>query len=98
MYYMDHLLILLTAENARELQFRAGSPPIILSEGENHLLQGPSVTDEDMMLLLRSMANSRQMRELRMNGAVQFIYTPRGRSPFLVRANMEDENVEFDVS
>ena len=80
---MDHLLTLLTIEKARELQFRAGSPPVIVLEDEQHSLQGPPITREDVMRLLRSMATSRQMRDLRERG-VQFIYTLPDRSPFLV--------------
>ena len=45
MYYMDHLLILLTAEKARELRFRAGSPPTIVLEDEQHSLQGPPIME-----------------------------------------------------
>ena len=79
MYYMDHLLTLLTTEKGRELQFRAGSPPVIVLEDEQHSLQGPPITREDVMRLLRSMATSRQMRDLRDHGTVQFIYTlPEG--------------------
>jgi len=98
MYHMDHLLSLLTTEKAKEIQFRQGTPPVLVSEGEQHLLQGPPITDEDVTRLFRSMANSRQVRDLRDCGRVEFIYTPRGRSPFLVRAKMEEENVAFDVS
>ena len=98
MYHMDHLLTLLTIEKTKELRFRAGRPPIIVSEAEQHSLQGPPVTAEDVMRLLRSVATSRQMRDLRECGSVHFIYTTRGRSPFVVRAKMEDENVVFDVS
>jgi len=86
MYYMDHLLALLTIEKARELQFRAGSAPVIVLEDEQHSLQGPPITGDDVMRLLRSMATSRQMRDLREHGGVQFIYTLPDRSPFLVRA------------
>lgn len=95
---MEHLLTLLTVEKAVELQFRAGSPPVILSESELHPLQGPPITGEDVVQLFRCLATSRQMRELRVCGAVEFIYAPRTRSPFLVRAKMENENVSFDVS
>lgn len=98
MYDMDHLLTLLTTEKARELQFRPGSPPVIVLEGEQHPLQGPPIMGDDVVRLLRTVANSRQMRDLRERGAVQFVCTVRGRSPFLVRARMEDENVVFDVS
>ena len=98
MYDLDQLLAMLTIEKARQLRFRGGRPPVIVSEDEEHSLQGPPITGEDVVRLLRSMASSREMRDLRACGAVQFIYTTRGRSPFLVRARMEDENVVFDVS
>jgi Tfp pilus assembly ATPase PilU len=95
---MDHLLTLLTTEKAKELQFRAGSPPIMVSEDQQCPLQGPPISGDDVTQLLRSMASSRQMRDLREYGAVQFIYIIRGRSPFLVRAKIEGENLLFDVS
>jgi Tfp pilus assembly ATPase PilU len=98
MYHMDHLLTLLTAEKAKELRFRAGRPPVIVSENEQHSLQGPPIAAEDVWRLLRSMANSRQMRDLRDRGAVSFVYTTRGRSPFLVRAKVEDDEVLSDIS
>src|SRR5204863_9543555 len=56
MYQMDQLLNLLTAEKARVLQFRAGSPPIMLSERERHLLQGPPMSGEDLLTLFRCLA------------------------------------------
>jgi hypothetical protein len=97
-YDMDQLLTMLTIEKARQLRFRGGRPPVMVSEDEEHSLQGPPIPSEDVVRLLRSMASSREMRDLRECGAVQFIYTTQGRSPFLVRARMEDENVVFDVS
>jgi len=98
MYHMDHLLTMLTTEKAKELVFRAGSPPVIVSDREQHSLQGPPTAGEDVMQLLRSLATSRQMRQLRERGTVEFVYTTRGRCPFMVRAKMEDENVVFHVS
>ncbi len=95
---MDQLLTMLTTEKAKELRFRAGSPPVMVSDDEERPLQGPPIPGDEMIRLLRHMATSRQMRDLRERGAVRFIYTPRGRFPFLVRAKMDDENVEFDIS
>jgi hypothetical protein len=97
MYCMEHLLLLLTVEQAKKLQFRAGTPPIIASEDEQHALQGPPLTD-DVLRLLRSVASSRQMRDLRKCGAVQFVYALPDRSPFLVRAKMDDATVVFEIS
>jgi Tfp pilus assembly ATPase PilU len=98
MYQMDHLLDMLTTEKAKALRFRAGHPPIIVSDHEQHALQGPPLTGEEVMLLLRGMAASRLVRELQERSVVQFIYTSRGRSPFLVQAAIRDQNVGFDVS
>ncbi len=98
MYHMDHLLTMLTSEKAKQLEFRAGSPPVIVTDREQRSLQGPPITNEGVLELLRSIATSRQMRSLRESGMVRFVYTRRGRSPFLVRASMKDENVVFTVS
>jgi Tfp pilus assembly pilus retraction ATPase PilT len=98
MYHLEHLLALLTAEKATELQFRAGSPPMVVSENERHPLQGPPTSNEDLMKLLRSLTSSRQMRNLRESGVVRFVYALPGRSPFLVHATMENENIAFDIS
>ena len=98
MYHMDHLLSLLTIEKAKELRFRAGSPPLVVTEDEQRSLQGPPITGEDVERLLRCLATSRQMRDLRKCGKVRLIYTTRGRSPFLVRAEMADQTIVFDIS
>ncbi len=98
MYRLEHLLGLLTIEKAKELQFRAGSPPILVSESEQHLLQGPLLTSEDLLCLFRGLASSRQMRELKAHGTVQFVHTFPNRSPFLVRARIEQGEIVFDVS
>jgi Tfp pilus assembly pilus retraction ATPase PilT len=98
MYQMDHLLALLTIEKARELRFCAGRPPVIVGENDQRSLQGPPITGEDVARLLRNLANSRHMRDLRGCGTVQFVYTSPSRAPFVVRARMEDQNVVFSVS
>jgi Tfp pilus assembly pilus retraction ATPase PilT len=95
---MDHLVTLLTAEKARELRFCAGKPPVLALEKEERPLQGPPIPADEVERLLRSVANSRQIRELQQRGVVQFIFTVRNRVPVLVRAHMEDENLLFDIS
>ncbi len=89
---------MLTHWKAKELLFRPGSPPVIVSEVERYPLHGPPITGEEVMRLLRSMASSRQVRELRACGKVLFVYTLPDRSLFLVCARLEDENVVFEVS
>jgi len=97
MYSMDNLLTLVRTEQARELRVHVGTPPIIVLEEEQHALESPPITPEIAEQLLRSIANTRQMRELKERGAVTFIYTLRGASPFLIRAKIDHENVAFDV-
>lgn len=98
MYSMDHLVTLLTAEKARELRFCAGKPPVMVLDDDQRPLQGPPISGEEVAGLLRSIANSRHMRELQKRGTVQFVFTVRDRMPVLVRARIEDENVAFDIS
>src|SRR5437899_1676531 len=97
MYSMDNLLTLVSVEQAQELRVRAGTPPVIVLEDRPHPLEGPPLTAESAEELLRSIANTRQMRMLRDRGAVEFIYNFRSASPFLVRASIENENVGFVI-
>jgi Tfp pilus assembly pilus retraction ATPase PilT len=97
MYSMDNLLTLISTEHARELRFCAGTPPVVVLGEEPHAMEGPPLTTECAEQLLRSIANTRQMRELWEQGTVTFIYTLPGASPFLVRAALEGENVTFKV-
>jgi len=97
MYSMDNLLTLITTEQARELRFRAGTPPVVVLNDEPHAMEGPPLTAESAEQLLRSVATTRHMRQLRERGEVTFIYTLQGSSPFLIRALIENQNVIFDV-
>jgi Tfp pilus assembly ATPase PilU len=92
---MDQLLQLLTIEKAKQLHVWPGRPPIMVLDDEEHSLQGPAVTGEDAMRLLRSVATSRQIRDLREIGEVSFVYTMPDRSPFVIRAWVEEETVAF---
>ena len=94
---MDNLLTLIRVEQVRELKIRAGVPPVLVSEDESHMLEGPPLTAEHAEQLLRSIANTRQMRALQQHRAVDFMYHFEGRSPFLIRAKIRDASVEFTV-
>lgn len=96
-YSMDNLLTLIRSEQARELRIRAGVPPIVISEDETHTLEGPPLTTEAAEQLLRSIANTRQMRVLQQSGAVDFMFHFEGKLPFLVHAKMSNATVEFTV-
>jgi Tfp pilus assembly ATPase PilU len=96
-YSMDDLLHRLHSDGADELKLRVGSPPVMVLDGESHPIEGPAITIEDAEQLLQSIADTRQRRELRENGVVQFIYRFRSRADFVVCARIEDENVGIDI-
>ena len=94
---MSNLLRRVKTEQADELRLHVGAPPVIVLQGEPHPLEGPVITPEDAEQLLRSVANTRQRRELRARGMVQFIYRFRRSTDFVVCARMEDEHVGIDI-
>ena len=79
------------------MRLRVGQPPVIVLEGEPQPLEGPAITTEDAAQLLQSITNTRQRRELREHGVVEFIYRFRGRASFVVQARMEDMQVGMDI-
>jgi Tfp pilus assembly ATPase PilU len=94
---MDALLHLVNSDRAEELRLQVGTPPIVVLQGEQHTLEGPPVTAEDAKQLLQSIASTRQRRELRDRGVVQFIYRFRRITDFVVCARMENGNVGIDI-
>jgi Tfp pilus assembly pilus retraction ATPase PilT len=97
MYAMDDLLQLLKAEKADALNLRPGSPPVIVRCGKPEIIEGPSITNEEAEHLLHSITTTRQRRELREREVVEFIYTLRKRTPFVVRAFLVNESVVIHV-
>ncbi len=97
MYSMDDLLHVLSSDGADELRLHVGTPPVILLGNEQHRIEGSPLTTQDAEHLFRNIANTRQTRELREQGLVQFIYRFRGITDFVVRARMEGENVGIDI-
>jgi Tfp pilus assembly ATPase PilU len=94
---MDDLLHLVHSDGADELRLHVGQPPVIVLDGEEQALEGPAITTEDAEHLLQSITNTRQRRDLREHGVVEFIYRFRDRANFVVRARMEDEKVGMDI-
>ena len=97
MHSMDDLLHLANSDGADELKLHVGMPPVIVLDGESHTVEGPAITTEDAEQLLQSITNTRQRRELRKRGVVQFVYRFRRITDFVVRARMEDGNVGMDI-
>jgi Tfp pilus assembly pilus retraction ATPase PilT len=97
MYSMDDLFHVVHSDGADELMLQVGQPPLIALDGEYQTLEGPALTAEDTERLLQGLANTRQRRELREHGVVEFIYQFRRRANFVVRARLEGGNVRIEV-
>lgn len=97
MYSADHLLHLVNSDGADALKLRVGAPPLIVIEGKNCVIEGPLLTAENIEELLHSLADTRQRRELRQEGMVQFIYRLRGCTDFVVCARMDGESIEIEA-
>jgi len=97
MYSMDNLLHLVHSDGADELRLHIGRPPVIVLDGEQQPMEGPPITAEEAQQLLQSITDTRQTRDLREHGWIEFIHKFRGRASFVVRAKMEDEGVSMVI-
>src|SRR5213075_254386 len=95
-YEMTDLLTLVLSERAEGLSLRAGEPPVVHLRADPHTIEGPAITPENAESLLRSLADTRQVRQLRAAGALEFVYTFRDIS-FRVQVRAEDEDVSLDL-
>ncbi len=97
MHAMDDLLHLLHSDGADQLRLRVGRPPILVLDREEQELESPVISMADAERLLEDIADTRQRRELREQGRVEFIYKFRNRASFVIRAWMDGENVALDI-
>jgi Tfp pilus assembly ATPase PilU len=97
MYSMDDLFHLVNSDGADELRLQVGAPPVLVLRREPNTIEGPPISAENAENLLQSITNTRQRRELRTHGVVQFIYRFRGRTDFVIYARIEDGNVRIVV-
>lgn len=94
---INDLLQLADAERAQELKLHVGKPPVIVREGEHHVIEGPAVTAEDAEEFLLHLATTRQRRQIRARGWSQFFYIFRRKTRFLVLVRIEEEGVGFGI-
>ncbi|MEI9865568.1 MAG: hypothetical protein WDN00_13675 [Limisphaerales bacterium] len=97
MHSIDDLLHLVNSDRAEALKLQVGVPPIITLDGEQHQIEGAPITAEDVEQFLQKIVNTRQRRELRKNGTVQFVYRFRNITDFVVCARIEKGNVRIDI-
>src|ERR1043166_3109464 len=96
-YDMTDLLTLIVTERAEGLSVAPGQTPAIHLRGEVHRIEGPAVSPEHASSLLRSLAGTRQMRELHEHGRAEFLFTFRESRRFRVEARSEHEQVHFHI-
>lgn len=84
-YSIPDLLKHLLAEPDGRVRLTVGFPPRLKIKGDDHEVDGPSLTHEDMETLIRSIASTRQIRIFRKQGTIEFFHTFQD-TRFLVRA------------
>ena len=97
MYSMDDLLSLVKEEKADALKIQVGSPPVLVLHGEDNAVEGPAIVSEEAELLLQCVANSRQRRELRQRGTVQFVFRFQHTTDFVIRVTVKDESIDIEI-
>ncbi len=74
MYCMKDLLGLLQREGAEELLLVPGAPPAIMARGKPRTVDTPTLTPDELRVLLESISSNGQREELEKCGDVRFIY------------------------
>jgi Tfp pilus assembly ATPase PilU len=97
MYSMHDLLYLVHSDGADGLKLQVGQPPVVVLDGEDQQIEGPAITMENAEQLLQSITDTRQRRDLRQHGDIEFIYRFRSCASFVVHAEIRDENVFIDI-
>lgn len=97
MYSMDDLLYLLHSDGADALRLQTGEPPMVIMDGEPQKLEGAALTAADLEDLFQSITDTRQRRELRERGSLEFLHRFRGRATFVIRARLENEIIHLEI-
>src|ERR1041385_3154913 len=63
-YDMQDLLNLISNEGAERLVLRVGKPPVVCLHGEENVVEGPTVTQDNDKELFHSLETPEQIREL----------------------------------
>ena len=96
-YDMTDLLMLIVTERADGLSVVPGQAPAVRVRGEVHAIDGPSISPEHAKALLRSLAVTRQMRDLHEHGRTDFLFTFRETARFRLEARRENDEVRFQI-
>ncbi len=93
MYCMNDLMNLAAREAAEEFWLEAGQPPVMVLQGKARALDLPQLSEDNVMDLFRSFANSEQIDELSRCGAVRFNHVFQHSAHFAVVARMQHEHI-----
>ena len=97
MYSIDDLLHIVHSDGADLLRLEVGQPPMVAIDGEDQAIEGPAITVEDAQRFLQCLADTRQRRDLRKRGEIEFIYRFRQCASFVVHAKVDDERIYIDI-
>jgi Tfp pilus assembly pilus retraction ATPase PilT len=96
-YTTDDLLDLVVTENASALSLRVGRPPVVSLRGDTHVIEGPEISPENADEMLRGLATTRQIRELREQGRIELIHVTRTRAQFRVLVESVRDELHMDL-
>ena len=96
-YDMQDLLNLISIESAERLVLHVGKPPVVYLRGDEHLIEGPHVTQESAVELFQSLATPDQIRELNARGDIHFIYASPKAAKFGVAAQVEHDHISLEI-
>jgi Tfp pilus assembly ATPase PilU len=96
-YDIGDLLKLVISERADKLSLYAGQAPVIHVGGQEHAIEGPALTFANAMLLLRQLADTRQMREIHDRGIIGFVHTVPRTAKFRVQARLVRDEIQIEL-
>lgn len=94
---MTDMLTLAVSERVDRLTIRVGEPPILQIGDESHKVEGPVITRDEAFSLLRSLADTRQLNNLRRNGEAKFIHVFNEATSFVVLAKLVNDTTSLDL-
>ena len=96
-YTIDDLLDLVVTEKAKGLSLHAGHPPVVSVRDEAYAIEGPDISSQNADELLRSLATTRQIRELRDRGRIEFLHDFQGQAQFKVLVKSSEDEFQIDL-
>ncbi len=97
MYRMHDLLNVAAHEAAEELRLESDRPPLMRLRGKSRLLDGPGLTEDQVLELFRSIATTEQCRELEMCGDSCFLYAAENSTRFSVNARLRGGHLSVEI-